>query len=43
MHPRITNRTELLDVTTRGSLMAELWVEIYLTQETVVSTTRLGS
>jgi hypothetical protein len=41
--PRITNRTQHLDVTTRGSLMAELRVETYLTQETVDSTTRLGS
>jgi hypothetical protein len=35
MHPRITNRTERLDVKTGGSLMAELQVETYLTQETV--------
>jgi hypothetical protein len=27
MHPRITNRTQHLDVTTPGILMAELWVE----------------
>jgi hypothetical protein len=43
VHPRITNRTQHLDVTTRGILMAELRVETYLTQETVDSTTRLGS
>ena len=44
VHPRITNRTQHLDVTTRGFLMAELRVETYLTQqETVDSTTRLGS
>jgi hypothetical protein len=41
MHPRITNRTQHLDVTTQGILMAELRVETYLTQETVYSTTRL--
>ena len=43
VHPRITNSTQHLDVTTRGILMAELRVETYLTQETVDSTTRLGS
>ena len=43
VHPRITNRTQHLDVTTRGILMAELRIETYLTQETVDSTTRLGS
>jgi hypothetical protein len=41
--PRITNRTEHLNVKTQGSLMAELWVEMFLTQETVVSTMRLVS
>jgi hypothetical protein len=41
--PRITNRIQHLDVTTRGILMAELQVETYLTQETVDSNTRLGS
>ena len=39
VHPRIMNRWPK----TRGSLMAELRVETYLTQETVDSTTRLGS
>jgi hypothetical protein len=44
VHPRIANRTQHLDVTTRGFLMAELRVETYLTQqETVDSTTRLRS
>jgi hypothetical protein len=37
------NRTERLDVKTQGSLMAELQVEMYLMQETVDLTTRLGS
>jgi hypothetical protein len=43
MHPRITNRTQHLDVTTGGLLMTELQVEKYLTEDTVDSTTRLGS
>jgi hypothetical protein len=43
VHPRITNRTQHLDVKTQGSLMAELRVEMYLTQETVDLTMRLGS
>jgi hypothetical protein len=38
VNPRITNRTQCLDVKTRGSLMAELRVETYLMQETVDST-----
>jgi hypothetical protein len=37
------SRKDRLDVKTRGSLMAELWVKTYLTQETVDSTTRLES
>jgi hypothetical protein len=37
------SRTDRLDVNTRGSLMAELQVETYLTQETVDLTTRLES
>ena len=37
------SRTDHLDVNTRGSLMAELRVEMYLTQETMDSTTRLES
>ena len=41
--PKNHEQTDCLDVNTRGSLMAELWVETYLTQETVDSTTRLGS
>ena len=32
IHPRITNGTQHLDVTTRGILMAELQVETYLTR-----------
>ena len=36
-------QADRLDVNTRGSLMAELQVETYLTQETVDSTTRLES
>ena len=42
-HAPKESRTDRLDVNTRGSLMAELQVETYLTQETVDSTTRLGS
>ena len=41
--PKNHEQTDCLDVKTRGSLMAELWVETYLTQETVDSTMRLGS
>jgi hypothetical protein len=37
------SQKDCLDVITRGSLMVELWVETYLTQETVDSTTRLES
>jgi hypothetical protein len=37
------SRTDRLDVNIRGSLMAELWVKTYLTQETVDLTTRLES
>jgi hypothetical protein len=33
MHPRITNRTERLDVITWGILMTELWADMHLTQE----------
>ena len=36
-------QTDRLDVKTQGSLMVELQVETYLMQETVDSTTRLGS
>ena len=41
--PKNHEQTDRLDVNTRGSLMAELQVETYLTQETVDSTTRLES
>jgi hypothetical protein len=40
-HASKESRTDCLDVNTRGSLMVELWVETYLMQETVDSTTRL--
>jgi hypothetical protein len=36
-------QTDRLDVKTRGNLMTELQVEMYLLQETVDSTMRLGS
>ena len=41
--PKNQEQTDRLDVNTRGSLMAELWVETYLMQETVDLTTRLES
>lgn len=41
--PKNHKQTDRLDVNTRGSLMVELRVETYLTQETVDLTTRLGS
>ena len=41
--PKNQEQTDRLDVKTRGILMAELRVETYLMQETVDSTTRLGS
>ena len=41
--PKNHEQTDRLDAKTRGILMAELRVETYLTQETVDSTTRLGS
>jgi hypothetical protein len=37
------NMRILFAAKTRGSLMEELWVETYLTQETVDSTPRLKS
>jgi hypothetical protein len=39
--PKSHKQNTTPDVTTRGSLMAELWVETYLTQETVDLTPRL--
>ena len=39
--PKNHKQTDCLDVKTRGSLMAELQVEMYLTQKTVDSTTGL--
>ena len=41
--PKNHEQTDRLDVNTRGSLMAELRVEMYLMQETVDSTPRLES
>jgi hypothetical protein len=41
--PKNYKQTDSLDVKTRGSLMAEIRVEMCLMQETVDSTTRLGS
>ena len=41
--PENHEQTDRLDVNTRGSLMAGLLVETYLTQETVDPTMRLGS